>query len=129
MKGTLSVKEYFLSGIENNSLNAELKPIMYDAVTKQMKNYGNIDIIEEGTSKDTLSLDIKNYSRKEDAYDASGNILSYSYSLLVDYTASAKKMNISVLKVFDSKLTESECKDSIVNESVKAFIDKLRGDF
>jgi len=129
VKGTLSVKEYFLSGIENTSLNAELKPLIYDALIKQMKNYGNIDIIEEGVTKDTLFLNIKNYSRKEEAYDVSGNILTYSYSMVIEYTASSKRMDISVFRVFDAKLTEAECKDSIANESVKSFIDKLRSDF
>ncbi len=129
VKGTLSVREYFLSGIENSSLNAELKQIMYDALIKQMKQYGNINIVEDKPSKDTLSAEIKDYKRKEDAYDVSGNILSYVYSINVDFIASSKKISVNTNKIFDAKLSESECKDSIVNESVKALIDKLRGDF
>lgn len=94
-----------------------------------MPQYGNIEILETGDAKDTLSVEIKEYSRKEDAYDGKGNILSYRYSLFVEYIASNKKMLVSSIKTFDSSLSEEECKDSIANESVKGFIDKLRGDF
>ncbi|MDD3803748.1 MAG: hypothetical protein PHW02_05095 [bacterium] len=129
MKGTLSVKEYSLGEIANNSLNAELKLILYDALSKQIPQYGNIQLKESEEAKDTLSVEIKDYHRKEDAYDAAGNILSYRYSLSIDYIASNKRFPVNAVKSFNSSLGEAECKDSISNESVKQFIDKLRGDF
>jgi len=129
MRGTLSVRDYFLIPIENSSMNAEMKIKLYDSLQRQMVQYGGINLHESGDYRDTLAAEIKDYRRSEDAYDNSGNILSYRYSLSVDYTASGKKMAVSSVKILDAALTEDECKDSVADESVRNLIDKLRGDF
>lgn len=128
-KGSMPYNKLYIGNVENSSYNAELKGITYNALIKQLQEYGNIEPVVSGSLKDTLNVRIADYSRSADTYDTQGNILGYSYSFLADFNVSGKMYNIRAVKLFSKDIDEPSCQDSVANEAVKLFLDRLRGDF
>ena len=127
-KGVLPFNTVSLKGIKNTTYNVELKEILEKNIYELFPTYGNINIHNEDTLH-TLLINIVNYSKTPENYDNSGNIINYKYILKVQYTLNDTTIIIINNKTLNSDIVEKNAEDSIIVESLKNFIDKLRSDF
>ena len=87
-----------------------------------------MDISEnEGTA--VLNMTINDYSRSPATYDTQGNILTFRYNAGISFSINDSTLVISGSKILNSQISEPDAQDSVMSETVRKYIDKLRSDF
>ncbi len=97
---------------------------MENGINSIIPEYGNVQIIENGES--ILNVTINSYSKIPSNYDTGGNIIAYDYSLKSLFEMNNEKQIINSRKIFSAEQLEDVCQDSLINESIKIFIDRSR---
>lgn len=117
-------KDINASDIINRTYYAGLSEKAENAVYSQFPQYGNVSV--NGESSNSMIITIIDYSRETANYDAQGNIISYMYSLRADFDVNNETKTIHVRRTLSSEITEEQCQDSLMNDLVRNFIDKIR---
>lgn len=117
-----------VGAISNNTYNAELEGIASDIAIRLFTSYGNVDI-SDNTGTPMLNMTINDYSRVPATYDTQGNILTFRYNAGISFSLNDSTLMISGSKILNSLISEPEAQDSVMSETVRKYIDRLRSDF
>lgn len=118
-----------LGKIENRTFYLDFEEKFYNRIFEIFPVYANVKIVNEQSERDSLNITIKDYSRSIYGYGEDGNIKSYKYVLNVEFRILNVTENVLTEKIFETKLSEDECKDSLVVINLKSFIDRIRKEF
>ena len=123
-KGSLPYNNLTIDKIINETYYTGLTEKMENGINSIIPEYGNVQIIENG--ENILNITINSYSKIPSNYDTGGNIIAYDYSLKSLFEMNKEKQTINSRKIFSAEQLEDICQDSLINESIKIFIDKSR---
>jgi len=126
-KGKLPYGSLNITGIENASYYSDLTEKMDGFLYEIIPAYSGMEI--DRSSGNTLSVFIESYNRNPYNYNEAGNILDYRYSFSVRFSVNDSTVPVNVSKSLDADIPEPAAKDSVVTESIRNFIDKLRSEF
>ena len=128
VKGSLPFDKFVFGKFENKTYYLDFEERFYNKIFEIFPTYGNVKIVGSD-ERDTLSVTLEDYSKTPYEYGDDGMIKSYRYFLKSIYTVSKISENVFTEKIFSSSISEDECKDSLVVQNVKSFIDKVRKEF
>lgn len=113
---------------ENRTYYLDFEERFYNKIFEIFPTYGNVKIVGS-KEMDTLSVILEDYSKTPYEYGDDGIIKSYRYFLKSSYIISKFSENVFTEKIFSTSISEEQCKDSLVAQNVKSFIDKIRKEF
>ncbi|HAF08000.1 MAG: hypothetical protein QME48_05265 [bacterium] len=128
MKGNLPFDKLVFGKFENRTYYLDFEERFYNSIFEIFPTYGNVKIVGND-EMDTLSVILEDYFRTPYEYSDDGIIKSYKYILKSIYKVSKNTESILTEKIFSTSISEEECKDSLVVQNVKSFIDKIRKEF
>lgn len=117
-----------IAKVSNNTYFAELGGIMSDTALRIFPSYANVTISESDDAP-LLEITVNSYSRTPLTYDTQGNILTYRYSAGAAFALNDSVMSVSGSKILDAQIAEPDAQDSVICETLRKYVDKLRSDF
>ena len=124
VKGSLPYRDIAVKQIINNSYYDILSEISNQAIYDIFPQYASVQI--KDNSENVLTMTINEYERIPSNYDDNGNIINYDYLLKTLFSINEDAKPVNIRRNMPAELTEEQCRDSIVNDAVKNYIDKIR---